>query len=336
MKALLLLSAVATASAAASLGAQGTASKADSACTTYPGGRVECRIYRAGRGDSLTRGRFFFDMDSAMSKRAALGLEVRSTGTKRDTLGVFVDAVTPKGPAETAGIVEGDRIVAINGVDLRTSTADTEDSYTNGIAAHRLTREVQKLTPGARVTLRVNSGGRIRDVQVTAGKALEVMRLGGRMAMPGMEGMMRFDGPDGGGMIFGPQMEMLRGLSRVFPKEPMLRGSPQRIQLRSPMRYRTLSPMRTRLPQAYKVERGSDDEGFSVQDDDGAGESGWIEMDEPFTYEFDAPSIELEDVPVDIEPDIDPMPVQEIRDLAAITIRDARVALEQLAAAGVA
>src|SRR5258708_1867025 len=83
------------------------------------------------------------------------GLDLRTTGTRRDTLGVFVEAVTPKGPAENAGIIEGDRIAAINGVDLRTTAADAEDSYTGGLAAHRLTREVQKLTPGSKVNLRV-------------------------------------------------------------------------------------------------------------------------------------------------------------------------------------
>src|SRR5204863_8235354 len=130
----------------------------------------------------------FYRTDSAMATRAALGLELRTTGTRRDTLGVFVEVVTPKGPAEAAGIVEGDRIAAINGVDLRTTSADTEDSYTNGLASHRLAREAQKLTPGTRVTLRTYSGGRFRDVQVTTGKASDVMRLGNRsdFRTPGM------------------------------------------------------------------------------------------------------------------------------------------------------
>src|SRR5437773_8492722 len=205
MKPLLLFSAAASASLVAGvLGAQGTPPKADSTCTKYSDGRVECRVYR--RGFDSTMRTFVYKRDSVLEKRAALGLELRSTGTKRDTLGVFVEAVTPKGPAETAGIVEGDRIAAINGVDLRTSAADTEDSYTNGLAAHRLSREVQKLSPGARITLRVYSGGRFRDVQVTAGRASDVMRLGNRFryGAPGMGGMMQFDGP--GAMMFGPEM----------------------------------------------------------------------------------------------------------------------------------
>jgi hypothetical protein len=241
MRALLFLSAVSATSVAATLNAQVRAAKPDSTCTNYPDGRVECKIVRgSGRGDSAFHNRIFFKTDSAMAKRAALGLELRATGTRRDTLGVFVEAVTPKGPAETAGIIEGDRIAAINGVDLRTATGDIDDEYANGLAAHRLGREVQKLTPGNRVTLRVYSGGRFREVQVTAGKASDLMRLGGRFnfRVPGPGGMMEFNGPGGREMMFGPEMMM-------GPEMPMMRGRiesnslPRRIQIRTPMRIRT-------------------------------------------------------------------------------------------------
>jgi PDZ domain len=303
MKVLLLFSAVAAASTAATLNAQVTTAKSDSSCTNYPDGRVECRVFRSGaRGDSALRNRISYRMDSAMAKRAALGLELRTTGTKRDTLGVFVEAVTPKGPAETAGIIEGDRIASINGVDLRTSTADTEDSYTDGLAAHRLSREVQKLSPGSRVNLRVYSGGRLRDVQVTAGKASDVMRLGNhfRFMMPGMEGM-EFGGPEG---MFRPDMPM--SLERMEPLlrdriEPLLRERfndlPRRIQIRAPMpdapvvrvpvRISPLAPLRLRR-----------------------------------TYRVDAS-------------DIEPPSADVIRELVATTIRNARSALKQLAADGI-
>jgi hypothetical protein len=284
MKALLLLSAVAAAVASPALNAQVTTAKPDSGCTTDSDGRVECRIIRGGRpGDSAFRNRLrsfdrvggqaWYRMDSAMAKRAALGLELRTTGTKRDTLGVFVEAVTPKGPAETAGIIEGDRIASINGVDLRTQAGDTEDSYANGLAAHRLGREVQKLAPGARVNLRVYSGGRFRDVQVTAGKASDVMRLSNRFEfmMPGMDEMREFDGP--GRVMFGPDSKMM--LDRMEPLmkermeplmkermeplmkeriEPMLRqfnSLPRKIQLRTPVRTRTAPTIR--VQRTYRV-----------------------------------------------------------------------------------
>ena len=191
MKALLLVSAIAAMSAAATLDAQATKGRPDSTCTKYSDGRTECRVFRRFSGDSAFGNRIFLRMDSAMAKRAALGIELRATGTRRDTLGVFVEGVTPKGPAESAGIIEGDRIAAINGVDLRTPAADIDDSFSSEVASHRLTREVRKLTPGSRVTLRVYSGGRFRDVQVVAGKASDVMGFGNhfRIGFPGGDGM---------------------------------------------------------------------------------------------------------------------------------------------------
>jgi hypothetical protein len=319
MKALLLLSVIAATSATATANAQVTTAKPDSSCTNYPDGRVECRIFRGGgRGDSALRNRIFYRVDSAMAKRAALGLELRTTGTKRDTLGVFVEAVTPKGPAETAGIIEGDRIASINGVDLRTSSGDTDDEYTNGLAAHRLSREVQKLAPGSRVNLRVYSGGRFRDVQVTAGKASDLMRLGNRFRYmtPGMDGMMEFNGPEG--MMFAPDMQ--RVWDRLEPSmkermepltrqrleplmkermeplmkqriEPLLQKRlddlPSTIRLRAPVRIRTLAPVRAQR-----------------------------------TYRVDASGIE-------------PVSAEEIRELVATTIRNVPSALKQLAADGI-
>ncbi len=310
MRALLLLSALAA--IAPTLNAQVTTAKPDSSCTNYPDGRLECRVFRGARGDSALRNKIFYRMDSVMAKRAALGLELRTTGTRRDTLGVFVEAVTPKGPAENAGIIEGDRIASINGVDLRTSAGDTEDSYTNGLAAHRLSREVQKLSPGSRVNLRVYSGGRFRDVQVTAGKASDVMRLGNRFRymMPGMDGMMNFDGPDG--MLFGPETQMLRDRMEPLMRErmepfmrerlePMLRERlndlPRRIQIRAPMPMAPLArfPMRISPLAPLRVQR---------------------------TYWVDAGNIE-------------PLSADMIRELVATTIRNAQSALKQLAADGI-
>jgi hypothetical protein len=211
MKTLLLVSAVAAASIASTLDAQGDE-----------------------RLDSVGRARIVYRMDSVMARRAALGIELRATGTRRDTLGVFVEAVTPKGPAENAGIIEGDRIAAINGVDLRTAAGDVDDSYTNGLAAHRLSREVRKLTPGSRATLRIYSGGRFRDVQVTAAKASDLRRLGGRFnfRIPGHDGMMELHGP-GDAMMFGPELPMLR--QRIE-----LENLPNSIQIRRPLRLRKI------------------------------------------------------------------------------------------------
>jgi hypothetical protein len=239
MKALLLVSAIAAASAAATLDAQTASGQPDSTCTKYSDGRTECRVFRRRiLGDSAFPDGIFLRMDSAMAKRAALGIELRATGTRRDTLGVFVEAVTPKGPAEAAGLIEGDRIASINGVDLRTPAADIDDSYSNEVATHRLTREVQKLTPGSRVTLRVYSGGRFRDVQVVAGKASDLMHFGNRFRIrfPGGDGMMEIDGP---GRVRIPPDLLFRRLESLEKSSG--------VPLRSPTKVRTLLPLRARV-----------------------------------------------------------------------------------------
>lgn len=212
-------------------------------------------------------------------KRAAIGLQLSTTGTTRDTLGVFVGSVTPKGPAENAGIIEGDRIVSINGVDLRVSQRDLEDSYASGLPAHRLQREVAKLTPGARVNLRVYSGGRVRDVQVTAGRASDLMRSRGIYSFGG-------DGPGNmfifrdGRMPYMPEMppmavmppmapmartemELMPGMERMelrdLPRMREMEGrmlTPYRLRSRSgTMRLRNPSSVRKISPERLKIER---------------------------------------------------------------------------------
>lgn len=165
-------------------------------CTTRDG-RTEC-VFRK------------FDFDSALQKRPVIGVELSPTGTLRDTIGVFVSRVTPKGPAEKAGIIEGDRIVSINGVDLRVNSADAEDGYAADLPRRRLTREVGKLAPGSVANLRVWSGGRVRDVAVTIGRASDFREAGS---------FGYFDGMPGGALRLMPgMMDGVRMHLREFPK----------------------------------------------------------------------------------------------------------------------
>jgi PDZ domain-containing protein len=198
-------------------------------CTSTEEGKIECkRIIERGFGARL---------DSAMMKRAALGLQLSPTGTARDTLGVFVSSVTPKGPAENAGIIEGDRIVSINGVDLRVAPGDIEDGYASGLPSHRLQREVGKLTPGSNVNVRVYSGGRIRDVQVTAGRASDLRRSRAFINFgdgPGNSFIFRdgTDFPPMARMELMPRMERIREL---MPEMRKMEMSPEWRRLRQSM-----------------------------------------------------------------------------------------------------
>jgi serine protease Do len=107
-----------------------------------------------------------FMLDRDETPRAALGVNTSSTGTRRDTLGLLITSIVRGGPAEKAGLEEGNRIAAINGVSLRANVADIEDYESAGTLSRRLVRELEKAKPGDEVELRVYREGRTQNVKV--------------------------------------------------------------------------------------------------------------------------------------------------------------------------
>jgi len=139
-----------------------------------PGDDVELRVYTAGQtrtlrvktasSDSLYRRmRDYWDDDE---DRAALGVSLGSSGSRRDTLGILISWLDDNGPAAKAGLEEGNRVAAINNVDVRVSRDDAGDEMISSVKVQRLQRELEKLKPGDEVTLRVYADGRTRDVKV--------------------------------------------------------------------------------------------------------------------------------------------------------------------------
>ena len=98
--------------------------------------------------------------------RTALGLAVSASGGSRDTLGLLVVAVTPESPADRAGVTEGSRIAAVNGVSLRLALSEVGQPSSGDAAVRRLEQELQSSRPGAPVVLQVFGGGRRQTVTV--------------------------------------------------------------------------------------------------------------------------------------------------------------------------
>ena len=151
------------------------------------GDEVELRVYRDGNTRSLrvktvtadelndnaftttTKGMFSRNAD-----RAVLGISLGGNGSRRDTLGVLVVGVANEGPAAKAGIDEGDRVAAINGVDLRVANEDAGDWQASNSRINRLNRAMENVKAGDAVELRVYSNGQTRTVRVEAAKASDV------------------------------------------------------------------------------------------------------------------------------------------------------------------
>lgn len=167
-----------------------------------PGDEVELRVYASGQTRTVRVKTVALDslypssrrVRTDRSERAALGVSLGGGGSRRDTLGVLVLGLDDDGPAAKAGIEEGNRIAAINGVDLRVAREDVGDGMIANVKASRLHRELEKVKAGDEVTLRVYSGaGRFRDVRVKTVPMSELPRrrsmfFGGTLApMPPMD-----------------------------------------------------------------------------------------------------------------------------------------------------
>ena len=139
------------------------------------GDEVELRVY-SGAGqfrnvklktvsyESLYRTSRRVRLDA--DERAALGVSLGSSGSKRDTLGVLIIGLNDDGPAAKAGLEEGNRIAAIGAVDLRVGREDAGDEMLAGVKVQRLQRELEKVKPGDEVELKVYSEGRTRTVKI--------------------------------------------------------------------------------------------------------------------------------------------------------------------------
>jgi S1-C subfamily serine protease len=111
-----------------------------------------------------------------LEDRPVLGLSLSATGSRRDTLGMLVVRVTTDGPAEKAGIIEGDRVSAINGVSLRVAAEDAGDGYMSSARMNRYRRELAKVSVGEDVELRVTSGGQSKTVRIKPVRAGDLPR----------------------------------------------------------------------------------------------------------------------------------------------------------------
>ena len=134
-------------------------------------------------------------MTLVMNRRARLGIKVNLQARATDSLGAYVESVTPNGPAATAGIRSGDVITKVDGKSvLSGSAAAGEGDARQSLPGLRLIELAARLEPADTVPIEFVRGKDRRTASVVTEDETDVVMAGPGSGRPFV---MRFrgDGP---------------------------------------------------------------------------------------------------------------------------------------------
>ena len=153
-------------------------------------------------------------MQFIMSRRARLGLKVNLRARETDTVGAYVDAVTPNGPAARSGLRSGDIITKVDGKSVLTGGEAPARDDRESLPGLRLIELAATLAPNDTVTVEYRRGKDTRTVSLVTSDEPNIMFRGG---------------PEGRAFAFrySPDGNLPRGLGEdILVGSPFLYGSP--------------------------------------------------------------------------------------------------------------
>ena len=167
-------------------------------------------------------------MDMVVRRRARLGINVNLQARETDTLGAWVEAVTPGGPADKAGIRSGDVITRLGGTALvegrrRDDAARGDGEAGRSLPGLRLIELAAKLDVNDTVTVELRRGAGFRErrtVRVVTSDVSDEIVLHGP---DGARGFAYRFGP--GGDMF-ERLPMGEGMEMSMPRVRMFFGGP--------------------------------------------------------------------------------------------------------------
>ena len=171
-------------------------------------------VIERGPGERLMR--------IVLERRARLGIKVNLRARETDSLGAYVDAVTPGGPADQAGIRSGDIITRLNGKSvLAGGAAEGGDGGRQSLPGLRLIELAAKLEPGDTVPVEYRRGKERRTASVVTEDEPDVVtRHGDRFDFA-------FRGPRAvAGTRVVPSPELMERLEVAGPHWQFFSGSP--------------------------------------------------------------------------------------------------------------
>jgi S1-C subfamily serine protease len=153
-------------------------------------------------------------MQFVMNRRARLGLKVNLRARETDSIGAFVDAVTPNGPAAKAGIRSGDVITRVDGKSVLSVGETVSRDARESSPGLRLIEFAAALEPNDTISLEYRRGKERKTVTLVTTDEPNIL-IRGR--------------PDGRSLAFryGPgRVEAGIGPDEIFGRMPFLYGSP--------------------------------------------------------------------------------------------------------------
>jgi len=125
-----------------------------------------------------------------MERRARLGVLVSLDAKETDSLGAFIQSVTPGGPAAKAGLRSGDIIAKLNGTSVLTAPGRNveKSESTPGV---RLIELAAKLEPNQEVSVEYYRGDARRTTRLTTGDEPIMALEGNVFAFRSPEGQVR-------------------------------------------------------------------------------------------------------------------------------------------------
>ena len=122
-------------------------------------------------------------MQFVMNRRARLGLKVNLRARSTDSVGAYVDAVTPNGPAAKAGIQSGDVITKLDGKSVLAGHQAEADGDRESLPGLHLIELAARLAPNDTVAVEFRRGKDKKTVSVVTADEPDILfegRPGGR------------------------------------------------------------------------------------------------------------------------------------------------------------
>jgi membrane-associated protease RseP (regulator of RpoE activity) len=183
-------------------------------------------------------------MHIVMHRRARLGVKVNLQARQTDSIGAYVDAVTPGGPAARAGIRSGDVITKVDGKSVLAGGAAEGKDARVSLPGLRLIELAARLEPNDTVAVELRRGKERQTVPVVTAGEREI-RAAGR---PGRPFAFRW-APGPGRPVLGE--DVVEDLEGDFPHLPS-----RRLLLGPPLADLELAPLNSDLGRYFGTSEG--------------------------------------------------------------------------------